>query len=252
VVIPEPTFTLYALLTRVLGGEILSVPLGGDLEYDASAIRSLRREAAAPLTIVCSPNNPTGGVLESDAIERLCEEADGLVVIDEAYHEFVTDPRHRTAVPLAVDRPNVVVLRTFSKIFGLATLRVGYAISRPSNIVELRKAQAPFTVSSLGQAAAITSLEHVDEVMARVPDNTAGRTMIEEGLSRLGVTYVPSQANFVYFRLGSSTEQTASAFLDHGLIIRPFSGGWVRVSVGTEEENRRFLAAVEAELPLLF
>jgi histidinol-phosphate aminotransferase len=143
------------------------------------------------------------------------------------------------------------VTRTFSKIHGLAAFRVGYAIASEELVVELRKAQAPFSVSALGQVAAVASLDHVDDLAARIDLNVAGRAQIEDRLSELGIEHVPSQANFVYFKLGASTETVTDAFLDHGVILRPFNGGWVRVSVGDHHENDRFLEALGKELPRL-
>ena len=168
-----------------------------------------------------------------------------LVVVDEAYHEFVTAADHETSIPHALERPNVVTMRTFSKIHGLAALRVGYAIGRPETIAGLRKSQAPFTVTSLGQVAATESLSHEDEVVVRRSANAAGRQTIEAGLERLGVEYVPSQANFVYFRLPGSSADTSAGFIEHGVILRSFSGGWVRVSVGSDGENQRFIDALK-------
>ncbi len=153
----------------------------------------------------------------------------------------MTAPDHATAIPLALERPNVVVTRTFSKIHGLAALRVGYAIARAETVAELRKAQAPFTVTSLGQAAALESLRHTDEIDDRRRDNAAERSRLEASLSDLEIDYVPSQANFVYLD-ASAVPDPAREYLAHGIIVRVF-GGWVRVTVGTPVENDRFLAA---------
>jgi histidinol-phosphate aminotransferase len=203
------------------------------------------------IVYVCNPNNPTGTVVAADALAALVEEVPErvLVVIDEAYHEYADDPSHSTAVPLAVERPNVVVMRTFSKIHGLAALRVGYAVSAAENIVELRKAQAPFTITTMAQVAALESLAHPDEIAARAAFIARGRAYLETELERLGLTFVRSQANFVYFQLGAGTGQASEAFGRHGVIVRPLSNGWVRVSVGSAEENERFLRALEQVLP---
>ncbi|MFI5185046.1 MAG: pyridoxal phosphate-dependent aminotransferase, partial [Vicinamibacteria bacterium] len=131
VVIPEPTFTLYALMTRMLGGDAVRVGLGPELEYEADAVAAARRDAEASVTIVCSPNNPTGSVYPAAAIDELCRESDRLVVVDEAYHEFSGE----TVVPLLADHPNLVVLRTFSKAMGLAGGRVGYLLASPRLVV---------------------------------------------------------------------------------------------------------------------
>jgi histidinol-phosphate aminotransferase len=224
----------------------VEVPLVGH-RHDPAAMASAIRDDTT-VVYVCNPNNPTGTYLASDEIRRFVETVPErvLVVIDEAYHEFVTAPDHATAVPLALERENVLVTRTFSKIHGLAALRVGYGIGSPETIVELRKAQAPFTVTSLGQAAAEESLRHPDEITARRMTNAAERARIESALADLEVAFVPSQANFVYLDAGSLAD-AAEAYLRMGVIVRVFRG-WVRATVGTPAENDRFLEATRALL----
>lgn len=239
-----PSFVIYRLGSKLAMTTPLEVPLV-DHTYDLEEIAAAIREDTT-VVYVCNPNNPTGTHLPADAIAGFVESVPDrvLVVIDEAYHEYVTADDHRTAVPLAVERPNVVVTRTFSKIHGLASLRVGYGIARPEVISELRKAQAPFTVTSLGQAAAITSLEHTDEIDARCRTAAGERRRIETALREMGLEPVESQANFVAFD-GSALGDPAAAYLDHGLIVRVF-GSWVRVTIGTAEQNDRFIAATRS------
>ncbi|MFP3915022.1 MAG: aminotransferase class I/II-fold pyridoxal phosphate-dependent enzyme, partial [Actinomycetota bacterium] len=160
-----------------------------------------------------------------------------------AYYEFVTAADYRSLVDLAAERPNLVVTRTFSKVYSLASLRVGYAVTHPDTIAEMRRAQAPFTVTQVGQAAARASLGNPARVAARVEDNARGRRLLLDALADRGIPHADSQANFVWFRSGSS--QPAVDYIRAGVIVRTFGGEWIRVTVGTEEENRRFLSALD-------
>ncbi len=234
-----PSFIIYRLASMLAMVERIEVPLI-DHRHDLDALAEAVRDDTT-VVYVCNPNNPTGTHVGSAEIGRFVESIPDrvLVVIDEAYHEYVTAPDYATAVPLAVERPNVIVTRTFSKIHGLAAVRVGYGIAQSATITELRKAQAPFTVSTIGQVAAEESLRHPREIASRAADNAVERERLERGLSDLGVPYVSSQANFVFFDVSSLDD---AAFLKHGLIVRMF-GKWVRVTVGSPDENTRFLGA---------
>ena len=236
-----PSFIIYRLASMLMMTQRIEVPLRAHV-HDLDAMRAAIRDDTA-VVYVCNPNNPTGSHVSSAALGAFVESVPDsvLVVVDEAYHEYVTAPDYATAVPLALERPNVIVTRTFSKIHGLAALRVGYAIARAETITELRKAQAPFTVTSLGQAAALESLRHPEEIDGRRRVNEAERSRMEEALSDLGVDHVRSQANFVYVDASAITDP-AAAYLRHGIIVRVF-GGWIRVTVGSHHENDRFLAA---------
>lgn len=244
-----PTFSFVVEHVRAVGGSVREVPLDGQLRYDLKALRAAVSPATR-LVYVCNPNNPTGTLVDPARLERFLDEVPGdvLVLVDEAYHEYVTDKDYRSLLSQATVRPNLIVTRTFSKIYALASLRVGYAVTAASTIEQLRKAQAPFSVNDLGQAAAIASLDSPDELESRVSLNAEGRAWLENRLSGLGVRFMASQANFVYLRLGAPTEVVTEAFVRHGVIVRPFPAGWVRVSVGTTAENRRFAEALDAEL----
>ena len=243
-----PSFVVYRLASILAGAERREVPLTEGHAHDLDAMVEAIDDRTT-VVYVCNPNNPTGAHLSSEEVAEFVDRVPErvLVVVDEAYHEYVTAEDYATALPLALDRPNVVVTRTFSKVYGLAALRVGYGIARPETITELRKAQAPFTVTSLGQIGALASLEERHEIARRVAENESERNRLEAAFEDRGIEYVPSQANFVYLRLGGSTEETTDAFLSHGVILRPFGDGWVRVSVGAPDENVRFLAALDAE-----
>ncbi len=232
-----PSFIIYRLASMLAMTDRIEVPLI-DYRHDLEALAKAVRDDTT-VVYVCNPNNPTGTHVGSAEIGRFVESIPDrvLIVIDEAYHEYVTAPDYATAVPLAIERPNVIVTRTFSKIHGLAAVRVGYAVAQSATITELRKAQAPFTVSTIGQVAAEESLRHLADIASRAADNAVGRERLERGLHDLGVPYVSSQANFVFFDASALGDPD---FLKHGVIVRKF-GDWVRVTVGSEAENTRFL-----------
>ena len=251
VVIPEPTFTLYALLTRMLGGEVVRVPLGPDLEYEAEALSVARREARAPVTIVCSPNNPTGGVLPLREVARLCAESDGLVIVDEAYHEF----SGQSAVPLLADHGNLIVLRTFSKAMGGAGLRLGYLLAAPEIVREVNKARLPYNLNFFSEAAALAILDEAPafgEVVGRL---IAMRDRLARDLAALpGLRVFPSRANFILFEL--ERHEPRRVFEDlyaRGVLVRdvtayPRLQRCLRVSVGSDEENEALLRALRESL----
>lgn len=243
-----PSFSVYRLAAVLAGSSTIEVPLGPGLVHDLDAMAAAIRPDTS-LVYVCNPNNPTGTLLDPGDVERFVASVPDrvLVVLDEAYHEFVTDADRHSGIRHALARENVIVTRTFSKIYGMAALRVGYAIGRPGTLTELRKAQAPFTVTALGQIAAVESLRHPDETSRRASENAEGRAHIESHLASLGLEYLPSEANFVYFRM-SGYPDPAVEFLRHAVIIRPVDGEWVRVTVGSPEENERFLEALRAVL----
>ena len=249
VVLPEPTFTLYALLTRMLGGEVVSVPLGERFEYDAPALVGAARETDAALTIVCSPNNPTGTALRVEDVARLCAESDGLVVVDEAYHEF----SGRSAVPLLREHPNLIVLRTFSKAMAMAGLRVGYLLAAPELVVEIDKARLPYNLNFFSQAAALAALDERETLHAVVQRLIGLRDELFRALASIpGVRPVPSEANFILFELSEAAPKAVFEALHRdGVLVRdvtayPRLERWLRVSVGSEAENARFLAALRA------
>lgn len=251
VVVPEPTFTLYALLARILGGETIRVGLGPDLDYQIEEIGRVRRELAAPLTIVCSPNNPTGGALSVEEVERLCEDSDGLVVVDEAYHEF----SGRTVVPLLGRHPNLVVLRTFSKAMALAGLRVGYLLAAPELVREINKARLPYNVNFFSQLAAHAALEEWEQLKTNVERIVAAREGLFHGLYRVpGVRPYPSHANFILFELSEAEPRAVfESVCKRGVLVRdvtsyPRLSRCLRVSVGSEPENEAFLTALRHAL----
>jgi histidinol-phosphate aminotransferase len=227
----------------------IEVPLTESHTHDLVAIGEAIRDDTT-VVYVCNPNNPSGTILPGDDVMAFAASVpDGvLVVVDEAYHDFVTDPRYRSALPLAAERRNLVVLRTFSKVYGLAAHRVGYAVGHPETLVELRKAQPPFTVGQVAQVAAAASLGDTAELERRIAANASGRHHLLGVIAERGLDHSESEANFVYFRLGDDSHAATAGFFKEGVVIRPMSRGWVRVTVGNEEENRRFVDALDVIL----
>jgi histidinol-phosphate aminotransferase len=251
VLVPEPTFTLYALMTKILGGELLPAKLGPDLEYLPQELLSTREALRPPVTIVCSPNNPTGSFLEPEDVAALCAGHDGLVVIDEAYHEFAG----RSVVPLLADHPNLVVLRTFSKAMGMAGLRVGYLLASPELVREVNKARLPYNLNFFAQMAAIAALEERALLSERVDLLVRERDELYRRLAHVaGVRPYPSRANFILFELEDADPKAVfEEIYQRGVLIRDVSAAprlsrCLRVSVGSEEENEAFLAALRHAL----
>ncbi len=242
-----PSFVMYRFAAVWAGSQHVEVPLDEDHVFDLGAIAEAI-DSKTRAVFVCNPNNPTGTIVPHEElvsfVDSLPESV--LVIIDEAYYEFVDDPRYQTAIPLALSKPNVLVLRTFSKIFGLAAQRIGYAIGHSELITELRKAQQPLTVNSVAQAAAEASLGQPDELRRRMEANSAGRHYLVGALSERGLEHAESHTNFIYFEMPSDDSKgIAGEFTARGVIIRPMSGGWMRVTVGTEEENHRFVEVLD-------
>jgi histidinol-phosphate aminotransferase len=252
-VIADPTFPMYFPAIRITGGEAVRVPvrdLRHDLEAMAAAIGPRTR-----LVFVCNPNNPTGTMVTAAEVERFMELVPrGVVVVfDEAYHEYVQHPDYpRTLAYVTAQKP-VAILRTFSKIYSLAGLRVGYAITRPDLASLLHRVRMPFNVSTLGQAAALASLDDPHQVERAVSINEDGKRHLTAALSALGCVVVPSEANFLLVRLPCPSVPIAAALERTGVIVRPMatfrlSAEYVRISVGLQPENERLVAALGTAL----
>lgn len=245
-----PSFSLYQIATRTGFGSDIAVPLDSAHRHDLAAmLGALRPDTSA--VFVCNPNNPTGTHVAGDALEEFIAAIpeDVLVLVDEAYAEFATAADFRTMIPLAVTRDNVMVTRTFSKAYGLAGLRIGYAITAPESIAAFRRIQLPFTVNALGEVAATEALRHQERVAQRVARNTTAVRYLVDELQALGLEVADSQTNFVYTRIGEHHEAVVEGLLRVGFIVRPVPpAGWVRVTAGTPEENAGFMAALREVL----
>lgn len=240
------SFEAYPIITQISGAKSVQVPLTEgdvhDLDAMADAITDRTR-----LIFVCNPNNPTGTVVRRAELERFLDRvpSDVLVVLDEAYREFIRDPEVPDGVEIYRERPNVCVLRTFSKAYGLAGLRVGFAIAREPVAAALRKTAVPFGVSQLAQDAAVASLRAEDELLGRVGTLVCERTRVVEALRSQGWTVPETQANFVWLRLGDRTNDFATFCEKSGVVVRPFPGEGMRATIGETEANDIFLRAAE-------
>jgi histidinol-phosphate aminotransferase len=242
------SFEAYPPLADLASATSVRVPLRDethDLDAMAAAITPRTR-----LVLVCNPNNPTGTVVGAAELIGFLDRvpADCLVVLDEAYREYVRDASVPDGIDLYRDRPNVAVLRTFSKAYGLAGLRVGFLIGHPPVAEAIRKTMLPFTVNAVAQAAAVASLAAEAELLERVDAVVKERDRVRETLLADGWTVPPTEANFVWLRLGEHTMSFADSLDRAGIAVRPFAGEGARVSIGTTEANDAFLAAVHAFL----
>ena len=240
-VFSDRSFVLYGIATSYAAATAVTTPLLPTATIDTDALVDAIRPDTTVL-YMCNPNNPTGTYVEPDKIDRLVASVPErvLLVIDEAYEEYVTAPDHRSAIPHALERPNVVVTRTFSKIYGLAGLRVGYAIGQPRTISSLRRLQLPFATTTVSMAAAEESLRHPELIAQRVKENAIGREMLFSELERLGMNPAESQTNFVQFQPTTDAGALTQQLLERGVIVRSF-GRDIRITVGDEAENNRFL-----------
>jgi histidinol-phosphate aminotransferase len=232
------SFEAYPIVVAIAGAVSVQVPLDVHARHDLVAMVA----AITPRTrliLVCSPNNPTGPVVHQDEFDTFLDAVPGdiLVAIDEAYLEFVTDKRAPDALAAYAGRSNVAILRTFSKAYGLAGLRVGYAVAQEPLAQALRKTALPFGVSTIAQRAAIASLGVFDELQARVDALVAERERVVAGLRYQGWHLPETQANFVWLPLGADTMAFAAAADKVGLVVRTFAGEGARCTIAEQEAN---------------
>lgn len=251
VVLPRPMFALYGTMVRLFGGEGVGVPPRPDLSFDADALAETVARVRPALTVLASPNNPTGLAMTPDEIERVAAASSGFVLVDEAYIEFTEEPSAQT---LLGRYPNVLVMRTFSKAFGLAGLRVGYLMGRPEVIAELLKARLPFMVDRFAETVAMTLLRRPELVRARIEEiKTSCRRLTADLQALDGVEVIPSQTNFVLFRTPLAPPTVMTSLSARGVLVRDMSGypelpDFLRVNAGTPAENQVFVAALKETL----
>ncbi|TXI39028.1 MAG: histidinol-phosphate transaminase [Mycobacterium sp.] len=235
------SFEVYPLQVQVAGATPVQVPLR-DEAFDLDAMLAAVTERTR-LIFVCNPNNPTSTVVDPAELARFVAAvpSDILVVIDEAYVEYVRDGLMPDSLALARDHSNVVALRTFSKAYGLAGLRVGYAVGDPEIMTALGKVYVPFTVSTIAQAAAIASVQAAGELLARTDAVVAERRRVSTELAGLGYRLPASQSNFVWLPLGERTPGFATAAAQAGVLVRPYGSDGARVTIGAPTENDAFL-----------
>jgi histidinol-phosphate aminotransferase len=242
-----PTFSVYKTNATIEGAEVIEVPCvdgAHDLEAMAARINEQTR-----VVWVCNPNNPTGTIVTADELIRFLDQVPKhvLVVLDEAYMEYVKDAAFPNSIELLQKYKNIIILRTFSKIYGIAALRVGYGVAAEEIIDKLNRVREPFNVNHLAQKAALAALEDQAFVEQCKSANAEGLKQVYAGLDELGVPYYRSEANFVYAMPGGNSREIFQEMLKQGVIIRAFPQA-IRVTIGSKEQNEKMLAALKAVL----
>jgi histidinol-phosphate aminotransferase len=249
----EGSFTLFAIAIRASGANLIQTPMK-DYTFDLDAIAG----AVTPRTRVvylANPNNPTGTAFGHDDFAAFLKKVPGdvLVVLDEAYHEYAERPDLPRSLELFRQYNNILTLRTFSKVYGLAGLRIGYGIGHPTLVAEMNKLRTPFNVTSVGQAAALAALDDTEHVRRSIETNRAERRRLFLELTKLRLSPVPSETNFLFIPVGLFAKSLCEELLHEGVIVRPLA--WmgfpdaIRISVGSPAENTKLLAALGYALP---
>ena len=250
-VFSQHAFAVYPLATKAAGGRCIEVPAvmyGHDLHGMLAAIDPTTR-----LVFIANPNNPTGTWLEPAAVEAFVAKVPGhvLVILDEAYTEYLPAEKQTNTFSWLARHPNLVITRTFSKAYGLAGLRVGYASAHPDVADMMNRVRQPFNVNSLAQAAAVAALDDDDFLARSYALNQAGMAQLVQGFRRLGLAFIPSFGNFIAVKVGAAAE-IYQKLLRAGVIVRPVANygmpDWLRVTVGLHDQNEKFLNALEAAL----
>lgn len=245
-------FAVYPLATMGVGGECIAAP-AKDFAHDLNAMRAAIR-GDTRIVWIANPNNPTGTFLPYDELRAFITRLpkDVIVVLDEAYNEYLSPALRVNTTTWLADFDNLVITRTFSKIYGMAGLRIGFALCSPAVADLMNRVRQPFNCNNLALAGAIAALEDAEFIEQSYQLNTAGMQQIVTGLDALGLKHLPSHANFVTFHV-TDAAGVNQRLLKQGVIIRPLAGyamhDWLRVTIGTEAENARFLEALDAALP---
>lgn len=244
----SPSFTWYDTAVRLSGATPVIIPLK-DYTHDLDAMKNAVSEKTKIIWI-CNPNNPTGTIVTSDQLNEFLKSVptDIVIVLDEAYYEYATGGNYPETVPLLEKYPNLIILRTFSKVYGLASLRVGYGMASSEIVSYLNRIRPPFNVNSLAQMAAVAALSDQDFVEKTVTGTKKGLEFLYDAFERLNLHYVKSYANFVWVETKYPSTELFQKLLRKGVIIRPFMENWVRITVGTQEQNEKLITALKEVL----
>ncbi|MDD3852281.1 MAG: histidinol-phosphate transaminase [Syntrophomonadaceae bacterium] len=252
IIVGQPTFSEYEFTALIMGAECIEVPLK-DFTHDLPAML----DAITPKTkmiIICNPNNPTGTIVNRMQIKEFMSKLppDILVVFDEAYYEYVESPEYSTGLEYLAQGRNVIVLRTFSKIYGLAALRIGYGLTSTEIAQAVERVMEPFNVNSPAQIGAVAALQDQEHVKRSRELNKQGKQYLYNEFKRMGLTYVPTEANFIFMDTGVDGREVFNRLLKLGVIVRTGDifglPTFIRVTVGTAEENQRFTTSLEKVL----
>jgi histidinol-phosphate aminotransferase len=250
-VMATPSFVVYSMAARSVGATPIEIPLT-DYRHDLAAIADAITEKTK-IVFVANPNNPTGTVNKKNEFEKFMEKVpDGiLIVVDEAYYEYVRDPEYPDTLKYFRDGRDILILRTFSKAYGLAGLRIGYGIAKKDIVSEMNKVREPFNTNTLAQVAALRALDDKEHIKKSKETNELGKGFLYKELDSLGITYVPTEANFIYMPLHVESKIIYDALLRMGVIVRPVGPREIRVTIGLPEENKRFIEALKNSSSLI-
>ena len=251
VVLPTPMFSLYTSVVRMFDGNLIAVPPLPSLHFDMGAIALAVETHQPALTVLTTPNNPTGLSIPLPEIRRIAELANGFVLVDEAYVEFTTE---ESAFSLLATFPNIILLRTFSKAYGLAGLRIGYLVGHPEIISEMMKSRLPFMTDRLSETIALTLLKRPDLIAERIAFMKASCAEMTTAMQAMdGVDVIPSDTNFVIFKTAQAPAALMQKLIESDVLVRNMMGypelaGYLRVNAGSAKENKAFLRALEDAL----
>lgn len=245
-VMAAPSFVVYSMAVRSVGGIAVEIPL---IEYRHDLLKMA--EAVTPRTkvvFIANPNNPTGTMNGKDEFKKFMKliPDNVLVVLDEAYYEYVCDKDYPDTLKYFCGGRDILILRTFSKIYGLAGLRIGYGITKKEIVSEMNKIREPFNTNTIAQVAALNALADKKHVKNSIEANEEGKTYLYREFDSMGLKYVPTQTNFIYMPLNMDSAKICDALLKKGVIIRPAGPKEIRVTIGLPEENRRFIEAFKS------
>ena len=245
IVSADPSFVVYKMITQAAGGTNVIVPCK-DMRHDLDAMAE-RITPKTKIVFVANPNNPTGTMNTKAEMDRfLARVPDHVIVaVDEAYFEYVTHADYPDSLDYLKEGKNILVLRTFSKIYGLAGLRIGYGITSTEIAELMNKVRQPFNTNSLAQVAALAALSDRKHVEKSVAVNNEGKQFLYQSFQQLGISYVPTEANFILFETAQDAKDVFNALMKQGVIIRPMGPKRLRVTIGLPEENKRFVAELE-------
>lgn len=244
-IMAAPSFIVYSMAVHSVGATPVEIPLidyRHDLMKMADAVTEKTR-----MIFIANPNNPTGTINKIDEFERFMEMIpEGiLVVIDEAYYEYVIDKEYPDTFKYFTDNRDILILRTFSKAYGLAGLRIGYGIARRDIVQEMNRIREPFNTNTIAQLAAIHALSDDEHLERTIALNEQGKTFLYENLKSMGIKYVPTEANFIYLLLEKDSKVVYNSLLNDGVIVRPVGPREIRVTIGLPDENKRFIEALK-------
>jgi histidinol-phosphate aminotransferase len=255
IIFAQPTFSEYEFVCRVMDAVPVAVPVDSSFAHDLQAM-SGRISERTKLVFICNPNNPTGNIISGDLLKDFLDKIPEhvIVVLDEAYREYTTDPAYPDSLAYVQEGRRLISLRTFAKIYGLAGLRIGYGISSPEIISLLNRVKEPFNVNYLAQIAARAALQDVEHLRRSREMVASGKSFLYGHFDRLGLKYVPTQANFIFVDIGVDSRSAFRSLITEGVIVRTGDifgyPNYIRVTIGTSEQNLRFVQALQKVLEL--